>query len=183
MINKDLFLRNINAMLDNEHCGSVSDGNHTFFEMYRHRAVLTAALFNSYPDMAWKSKLHADGSMFDGYFIVGMDTPEGQATYHYELSRWDMFRVRELERAPVWDGHTGLEAFLRIRRTFCDEGLQGYVNSKKLIDSIQEAIRATGQSDEYFRGMCNGLLYAQFLVDGKEPQYFRDPLDTSGDDK
>ena len=43
--------------------------------------------------------------MFDGYFIVGITTPKGDFTYHYELKNWDMFEVKELETAPKWDGH------------------------------------------------------------------------------
>lgn len=119
MIAPELLEKNLAVMQDEDNCGNVSDGDHTFAELYRHRAVLTAALCNAYPDMAWKSKRHNDGSMYDGYFIVGLDTPHGQATYHYALDCWDLFRVRELERAPAWDGHSPDEAIDRIRRTFC----------------------------------------------------------------
>ena len=55
--------------------------------------------------------------MFDGMFIVGIETPDGQATYHYDLDPyWDMFDCRELERAPEWDGHTPADAIERIGR-------------------------------------------------------------------
>jgi hypothetical protein len=53
--------------------------------------------------------------MYDGMFIVGIDTPEGQATYHYDIDPyWDLFRVKEVELAPEWDGHTPNEAIRRI---------------------------------------------------------------------
>ena len=120
MISPELLEKNLAVMQDEDNCGNVSDGDHTFAELYRHRAVLTAALCSAYPAMAWKSKKHDDGSMYDGYFIVGLDTPHGQATYHYVLDCWEMFRVRELERAPAWDGHSPDEALDRIRRTFCE---------------------------------------------------------------
>lgn len=95
--------------------GEVSDGYHTFNELYHHRAVLFSVICNDRPDLAWKSKLHADGSMFDGMFIVGVQTPDGQATYHYDLDPyWDMFDVQVLERAPEWDGHTPAQAIERI---------------------------------------------------------------------
>ena len=120
MISPELLEKNLAVMQDEDNCGNVSDGDHTFAELYRHRAVLTAALCNAYPAMAWKSRRHDDDSMYDGYFIVGLDTSHGQATYHYALDCWEMFRVRELERAPAWDGHSPDEALDRIRRTFCD---------------------------------------------------------------
>lgn len=46
-------------------------------------------------------------SMYDGMFIVGIETPDGQATYHYNVDPyWDMFQCKEVDRAPEWDGHT-----------------------------------------------------------------------------
>jgi hypothetical protein len=97
--------------------GNLSDGYHTFNELYHHRAVLFSVICNSMPERAWKSKLHDTGDMFDGMFIVGIETNEGQATYHYDVDPyWDMFHVKELERAPKWDGHTPQDAIERIRR-------------------------------------------------------------------
>ena len=94
--------------------GDMSDGYHTFNELYHHRAVLFSVICNLYAT-AWKSKLHHDGTMFDGMFIVGVKTPYGQATYHYDVEPyWDMFTVPVLERAPEWDGHTPEQAIERI---------------------------------------------------------------------
>ena len=102
----------------------LSDGYHTFNELYHHRAVLFSVICNLMPDKAWKSKLHDTGDMYDGMFIVGIETPQGQATYHYDVDPyWDMFKVKELEKAPKWDGHTPQEAIERILN-FCkkDDG-------------------------------------------------------------
>lgn len=52
--------------------------------------------------------------MFNNYFIVGIDTAEGQATYHYEMKYWDLFNVTELAKAPKWDGHTPEQSINRI---------------------------------------------------------------------
>ena len=101
--------------------GEVSDGYHTFNELYHHRAVLFSVICNERPELAWKSKRHHDGSMFGGMFIAGLNTPDGPATYHYTIDPyWDMFRVKELDRAPEWDGHTPAEAIMRIG-TLCWE--------------------------------------------------------------
>ena len=85
--------------------GDTSDGYHTFNELYHHRAVLFAALQNAYPDLSWKAKKHADGTMFNDSFIAGINTPDGMYTYHCDLSEWDMFTCNEIEYAPEWDGH------------------------------------------------------------------------------
>lgn len=95
--------------------GDTSDGYHTFNELYHHRAILFSVICNFMSDKAWKAKKHHDGTMYDGMFIVGIDTPEGQATYHYDIDPyWDLFHIKELENAPKWDGHTPDEAIRRI---------------------------------------------------------------------
>ena len=83
----------------------ISDGWHTFGELYYHRMILTAVIANTYKDDAWKSKQHHDGTMFEDSFIIGFDTPKGQYSYHYHLDDWELFEVKELEYAPVYDGH------------------------------------------------------------------------------
>lgn len=95
--------------------GNTSDGYHTFDELYHHRAVLFSVIVKAFPEQAWKSRKHHDGTMYDGMFIVGIDTPQGQATYHYDVDPyWEMFACRELDCAPEWDGHTPAEAIARI---------------------------------------------------------------------
>lgn len=84
----------------------VSDGYHTFSELYYHRMMLFLSLQLAHKDKAWKSKQHDDGSMFEDSFIVGLETKDGQYTYHYNLEFWDLFdEIEELEYAPKYDGH------------------------------------------------------------------------------
>ena len=105
----------IAATLGSEINGDTSDGYHTFNELYHHRAVLFSVVVASHRNIAWKSKLHHDGTMYEGMFIVGVDTPWGQASYHYDIDPyWDMFDCEERESAPEWDGHTPDEAIERI---------------------------------------------------------------------
>lgn len=101
--------------------GDLSDGYHTFNELYHHRAILFSLICNLMPDKAWKSKLHDTGDMYDGMFICGIETPQGQATYHYDIDPyWDMFKVKELEKAPKWDGHTPQDAIERLSTMAAD---------------------------------------------------------------
>lgn len=88
--------------------GEVSDGFHTFDSLYHQRLVLFAALVNTFPIMSWKSHKHSDGEpcFGGGWFIVGISTPKGSYTYHYEDKDWDLFRCQEVKTAPEWDGHT-----------------------------------------------------------------------------
>lgn len=88
--------------------GEVSDGFHTFNSLYHQRLILFATLVNTYPNLAWKSHKHHDGEapFGGGWFIVGINTPKGQYSYHYEDKDWGIFHCQELEKAPEWDGHT-----------------------------------------------------------------------------
>ena len=88
--------------------GEMSDGYHTFNGLYYQRMVLFAALVKAHKNKAWKSWRHEDGELCfgGGWFIVGIDTPEGSYTYHYEEKDWDLFDCVELPVAKHWDGHT-----------------------------------------------------------------------------
>jgi hypothetical protein len=92
---------------------NASDGHHTFKELYEHRHALFAAVSKS--QGGWKSKLHDDGTMFDGWFIAGCTTPQGPITYHLPLEWWDAFPAVALAKAPAWDGHTSTDVVGRIK--------------------------------------------------------------------
>lgn len=112
---RDLFLRLADLIEPQPVTGDTSDGYHTFDELYDHRARLFSVIVRDHRDLAWKSRLHHDGTMYDGMFIVGIETPRGQATYHYDVDPyWGIFDCRELDRAPEWDGHTPQQAIERI---------------------------------------------------------------------
>lgn len=105
----------IAATLGTEITGETSDGFHTMAELYHHRAVLFSVIVRDHRELAWKSMRHHDGTMYDGMFIVGIETPKGQATYHYDIDPyWDMFDCKELDQAPEWDGHSPADAIERI---------------------------------------------------------------------
>lgn len=99
----------------------VSDGYHTFSDLYYHRTLLFASLCHLNKHNAWKSKLHSDGTMFDDMFIVGINTKNGQATYHCDMKYWNIFNIKELDNAPEYDGHTPNDAIERIYQ----DSLQG----------------------------------------------------------
>ena len=108
---ENLLNKNIKELKDNKliKTEELSDTYHTFGQLYHDRAILFAIILNSYKERAWKSKQHHDGTMFgepNEMFIVGVDTSEGQFTYHYHMKYWDIYNVKEVEKAPEFDGHT-----------------------------------------------------------------------------
>lgn len=104
--------------------GEVSDGYHTFNELYRHRNTMFLALMKTSPARSWISKLHYDGGEYDGWFIAGMKLPTGDVTYHMPNSFWYLAiktgaEVRE--RAPQWDGHTSADVEKRIQQWITEQ--------------------------------------------------------------
>lgn len=102
----------------------VSDGYHTFEELYTFRMLYNAAMFNLLPRhiRVIKSKRHNDGEeCFGGsWFIVQAKLPTGQISNHYEMKYWDLFKIPEVEIADPWDGHTPQDVIKRLF-DFCEE--------------------------------------------------------------
>ena len=95
----------------------VSDGYHTFTELYDHRITLYVVLAKAHRGSAWRSIKHSDGSAWDGWFLLGIgESPGDQITYHLPLSRWDETNfARTVEIAPPFDGHTSADVLKRLK--------------------------------------------------------------------
>lgn len=88
--------------------GDLSDGYHTFNNLYFQRCMLFKQIVHDHKDRAWKTRFHEDGEpcFGGGWFLVAIDTPNGAYGYHYEDKYWDLFDCEELPRAKHWDGYT-----------------------------------------------------------------------------
>lgn len=110
-----------NLIIENKRMGmsakDISDGNHTFRELYKQRLVLFCTICNLFPDISWKAKKHFDNDndpMFNGCFIAGINTPEGVACYHIKLEYWDLFTIPEIEKSPEYTLYSSDEVLERI---------------------------------------------------------------------
>lgn len=104
--------------------GNYSDGYHTFNELYDHRVVLFIVLLRHYSThpkqrgQVWRSKAHSDGSVWNGWFILGIGKDYGfQITYHLPIDKWDECGFADtLDKAPEWDGHTSQDVLERLKK-------------------------------------------------------------------
>lgn len=116
-------LIHVNKIETNE----ISDGYHTFKELYDHRIALFIAFCNlltrvetnyTQPNKGlscWKSMFHSDGTSWDGWFIAGINTKEGdQISYHLPIEKWNLLESYERDKAPAWDGHTSKDVIERL---------------------------------------------------------------------
>lgn len=92
-----------------------SDGYHTFNELYDHRHTLFAILLRVYAPWAWKSRKNNKGVEWPGWFLAGLDTPQGQISYHLPEVWWQRLSwVREIPFNANYDGHTAHDVVERL---------------------------------------------------------------------
>ena len=107
----------------------ISDGYHTFDELYEHRITLYIALCKQinqqpYNDNGkygvWRSKRHSDGELAFGgtWFVLGIGSEHGkQITYHLPIEKWDETNFAdEMVNAPGFDEHTPEDVLKRINQ-------------------------------------------------------------------
>ena len=98
--------------------GEISDGYHTFNELYDHRCTLFLALMKAHPTLSWMSWKHHDESTMDGWFIAGIKAPTGDVTYHLPENMWELARDTGAAvhgTGLLWDGHTPADVVKRIK--------------------------------------------------------------------
>lgn len=112
----------IEEVKNNTDVGEISDGYHTFNELYEYRKIYNAALFNEWAanHKYWihKSYKHYDGELCfgGGWFIVVAILPGGQISNHYKAEDWDLFKCKSVEKALFeYDGHTSKDVIERIK--------------------------------------------------------------------
>lgn len=106
----------------------LSDGYHTFKELYDIRLAYNVALFNDWSKGRYfdyeplynvhKSWKHFDGQecFGGGWFIVCANLPSGQISNHYEAKYWNLFKIPETETALFeFDGHTAQDCINRLK--------------------------------------------------------------------
>lgn len=97
----------------------VSDGHHTFGELYIHRHLLFIAVMQSNPKISWRANNHDDGTMYPDWFIAGMHLPADDISYHLPVSMWyllDKKGIITTNKGPSWDGHTSCNVLQRLER-------------------------------------------------------------------
>lgn len=127
----------------------ISDGYHTFKELYEFRMLYNAALFNEWSKTSdkkytayvkikdeyikayisnyavHKSWNHHDGEpcFGGGWFIVSAMLPTGLISNHYKAEYWDYFKVPEVEKALFeFDGHTSEDVQKRLTSLILGNG-------------------------------------------------------------
>lgn len=97
----------------------ISDGYHTFEELYEHRHYLFIALMKNMPTLSWRANNYPDGTMFDGWFVAGIHLPTGDISYHLPARLWetlDNLGIKTSNKAPFYDGHDSNDVLIRLEK-------------------------------------------------------------------
>ena len=93
----------------------VSDGYHTFEELYDHRCLLFIHLLQIHQNLSFASYFHDDGTTWDGWFVAGCKLDGGIITYHLPEKFAELIpSFLWIEKAPLWDGHTSKDVCDRL---------------------------------------------------------------------
>lgn len=90
--------------------GDISDGYHTFDELYEHRCLLFINVCMADRSNAfWKED-------FAGWDCIYWESPSGQISYHVPTSMRPLYEGK-IEHDPqhVWDGHQSTDTIFRLR--------------------------------------------------------------------
>ena len=118
-----------------ERINELSDGYHTYDELYEFRKMYNAVLFNEWANTpktnkqsltgtvtneygVHKSWKHNDGELCfgGGWFIVSAMLPTGLISNHYKEKDWGLFQVPEVEKALYeFDGHSPQDVLIRLK--------------------------------------------------------------------
>jgi hypothetical protein len=104
----------IDEFLENK--GDISDGYHTFDELYEHRHILFINLLQHYRESAFKTWLNDKKERWEGWFICGLNTTYGQITYHLPSRFWDAINVKEVDYNSDYDGHSASDVLGRLTK-------------------------------------------------------------------
>lgn len=112
----------LNTLIKDVNTSIISDGYHTFGELYSHRnmlfVILAKMIKQENAHHVWRSIKHSDSSMYKGWFIMGINKMPGeQITYHLPMDLWDSTYFAEtLEKAPDYDKHTSEDVLERLKK-------------------------------------------------------------------
>ncbi|MCG7915915.1 MAG: hypothetical protein JAY71_18775 [Candidatus Thiodiazotropha weberae] len=95
--------------------GKVSDGYHTFEELYNHRCLLWVNVLQTHKDKSFKTWRNDSGQKWNGWFIAGINTEFGQITYHLPEELWPYLDIQVKERNDDYDGHTSKDVLSRLK--------------------------------------------------------------------
>ncbi len=107
---------NVNNPITALNTNDISDTYHTFGELYDHRYELYLALCRSTRYQVYKTKKNFEKEEWEGWFILCIDSPDGQISYHLPNKYWDDIACDEVEYNCKYDDHNSEQVLERLKQ-------------------------------------------------------------------
>ncbi len=97
----------------------ISDGYHTFDELYEHRCLLWIALCRRNP---WQFEAVWYPEHFEGWDLLTAETDAGQISYHVPMKYRPLYEnhICKALTLPHFDGHTSADVVKRLTELLSD---------------------------------------------------------------
>lgn len=163
--------------------GKISDGFHSFDELYHYRMLYNAAFFNSLEGKyeVHKSYRHADGELCfgGGWFIVMAYLPTGQVSNHYRIEDWNLFNIpkEEVTNCILWRQQDATRNSISSagQAHFSHKQLEG-LNSNQIQELLfqEKGINWNDYPTKFKRGSCCIKKYHQTMNQTLRSYWFID---------
>jgi hypothetical protein len=114
--------------------GDISDGYHTFDELYEHRCLLFL-LFVTGQDLMGAA--YAVLEHYEGWDLITYDSPEGQISYHVSTKYRHLWSGTLME-IPIerhkFDGHTPTDVVMRMMGILADRRSEALQEAEEIED-------------------------------------------------
>lgn len=163
--------------------GEISDGFHSFDELYHYRMLYNAAFFNSLEGKyeVHKSYRHSDGELCfgGGWFIVMAYLPTGQVSNHYRIEDWNLFNIpkEEVTNCILWRQQDATRNSISSagQAHFSHKQLEG-LNSNQIQELLfqEKGINWNDYPTKFKRGSCCIKKYHQTMNQTLRSYWFID---------
>lgn len=129
----------------------ISDGYHTFSELYDHRCLLWVNFLLLNKANAFITWRDGSGDKMEGWFIAGLNTKYGQITYHLPSRYWQLLSgIKEKNTNFDYDGHTSKDIVNRLASLAKEENKSMNVNMDGLRRNLTINANKLGESIKSF---------------------------------
>lgn len=88
-----------------------------------HDAILVGLIVADNSDICWKTK-DVPNTLYNGRFMLGIETPEGTAIYAFERSYWTFFNCKILDTFPDIYRNYDVDNIRCLKRWLLNDKLQ-----------------------------------------------------------
>ena len=143
-----------------EGMGAVSDGYHTFDELYRNRHFLFINVLKAHQENAFITRKNKEGEEWIGWFIAGINTSIGQISFHLPEEYWEVCAriAKVIDRNADYDGHNNKDVLgILLHMASCEETFNYVSEARRFCCVCRDIIEDKGEHHDVRRAAMEVL--------------------------